>query len=365
MSLANTVLQSKISNYQQEGLDKYLRLESTYGAMQAFTDDTAMIPSGQGVIKGEDAENIAKSGYMTNGPKINVIQKDNITIGTSGTTTCFATTPAGTSVQVGVTYNTLDFDLIIPLNAADYNYVGWDDNLGVALQERMIAAREAINAACLAHLETNKNQQQGENLLDFFVDSGANEFDIPVANKDDMFNYMRALFTRLKLNKTKRHIGNEIDYASNVYKQYNQGTANSTNTNWQFGQFGFNEIQGSASDTLWYQDISIADGLNVRGTSYEVPVGSLALINAIDHAYYEDPMKKEAILKGGEGEVFSTELPGFPPGFKWGVKRKINCVDGRENESWQFECKFVTMNEYVENITTDQTSIQKFQVKTA
>ncbi len=365
MSLANTVLQGKISHYSQEGMDKYLRLESTYGSTQAFVEDTSMIPSGQGIIKGEDADNIAKSGYMDNGPKINIIKKDTITIGTSGTTTCFATTPAGDSVQMGVTYNTLDFDLVIPLNAADYNYVGWDDNLGVALQERMIAAREAINAACLAKLESDKNQIQTGNLLDFFLDSGANEFDIPLAQKDDMFNYMRALFTRLKLNKTKRHVGNEIDYASNVYKQFNQGTANSTNTNWQFGQFGFNEIQGSASDTIWYQDTSIADGVSVRGTSYEIPVGSLASVNAIDHEYYEDARKREAILKGGEGEVFATELPGFPPGFKWGVKRKINCVDGRENESWQFECKFALMSPYVEDRATDMGVIQKFQVKTA
>ena len=373
--VAATYLQKMIGRYQEDNLDKFLRLESQYGSMMAFADDTRLIDSGMGIVSGEERDKISDGGYSQNGVAIPVIQNDVITLTNNGTTTCLAQTGGGDTALVDITYNTLSFDLLLDITQMDWNYVGWDSYLGKQLQHRFIAARTALNAACLAALETNKNKQQTtENLLGFFVDSTTDEFNTTQANKDQQWNFKRALMDVINLEGFKpfRNIGNTKDYSWNVYPTFNQGAGNNTNTSWQFGEFGLNgENFSNGNDTLFYQDNAITDAAGIQGTSFMVPTGSLALISSTDIAYYEDQSKRSRVNDLANTEIFTTELPGFPAGFEFGVKHKMACNEpgggalAREQESWQFETKYAIVTPYVEDIATENTVIQKHQVTVA
>lgn len=109
-----------IDDYQGK-LDKNEVREKQYGAHKAMIDDTAMIPSGGGIISESERQMIERGGYSTNGVQLPVMVGDNYTINATSFTDCVASQEGNDSALYTVTYNTISTELFIPVNKADYN----------------------------------------------------------------------------------------------------------------------------------------------------------------------------------------------------------------------------------------------------
>lgn len=369
-NITATTLLKYIDTY-NENLGKYEQRTPKVGTLDAFRKDTLMIGGGSGIISSSERDSISRNGYSPNGMAIPVIDYQGITISTSGSTTCEATTGTGDTALVDVTYSTLSFDLQIPVGEYENNYVGLDSALARALKARKDAVLLALNSLCLARLEADKNIVIAPNLLGYWADGGGS-FQVAAANQDEYFNYLRMTMAKMNFEGPWRYIGNPEAYAQIVNKQFAQGSGNSVNTNYQFTGDPIIDLQQTnvlGADFDWNLDNQLVNGAGVNNTGFAIPTGSLAIISSVDKGIY--PMSGSA-MRGNAGEYTTTTLPGLE-GFEFGLRLVTNCVDGARTQisggplagpvdMWQFETRIATVTPYNSDTATKEGAINKFEV---
>jgi len=371
-NIGATTLVKLITEYNQN-LDKYEQRTPKVGTLDAFRKDTAMIGGGSGIISSQERANIEMSGYAPNGTAIPVIDNQDITIATTGSTTCEATTEAGDTALVDITYNTLSFDLRIPVGDYEYNYVGLESALARAIKARRDAVMLALNQLCLTQLEADKNQIIAPHTLGYWADGGS-VFQVGAANQDDYFNYLRMAFASMNFEGPFRYIGNPAAYAQIVNKQFAQGTGNSVNTQYQFT--GDPSIDGELSNTNvlgadfdWNLDNQLVNGAGINNTAFCFPTGSTALLSSVDKGIYPETGEIE---RGIAGKYSTVTLPGLAD-MKFGLRLQTECEDGARTQisggplagpvdKWQFESRFAVITPYNSDPLTREGSINKFEV---
>ena len=369
-NISATTLLKYIDTY-NENLGKYEQRTPKVGTLDAFRKDTLMIGGGSGIISSTERDGIAMNGYSPNGMAIPVIDYQGITISTTGSTTCEATTETGDTALVDVTYSTLSFDLKIAVGDYENNYVGLDSALARALKARKDAVLLALNSLCLARLEADKNIVITPNTLGYWSDGGGS-FQVAGADQDNYFNNLRMAMAKMNFEGPWRYIGNPEAYAQIVNSQFAQGTGNSVNTNYQFTGDPIIDLQNTnvlGADFDWNLDNQLVNGAGVNNTGFAIPTGSLAIISSVDKGIY--PMSGSK-MHGNAGEYTTTTLPGLE-GFEFGLRLVTNCVDGARTQisggplagpvdMWQFETRIATVTPYNSDTATREGAINKFEV---
>lgn len=370
MAISATTLLKYIDTY-NENLGKYEHRRPKVGSLDAFIKDTQMISGGGGILSRKERDAIAMSGYKPNGIAIPVINYQDVTIATTGSTTCEATTGAGDTALVNITYNTLSFDLMIPVGEYENNYVGLDSALARALKARVEKVLLALNALCLAKLEAQKNTVIAPNSLGYWTDGGG-VFQTTSSEKNEFFNYLRMSMASMDFEGPWRFIGNASTYAQIVNPQFAQGTGNAVNTNYQFSgnpTIDLAKTNVLGADFDWNLDNQLVNGVGVNATGFAIPTGSLAIIGSVDNGIYPT---SGAIMRGNAGEYSTVALPGLE-GLEFGLRLVTNCVDGARTQisggplagpvdMWQFEARFATVTPYNSAPLTKEGAINKFEV---
>ena len=348
-------------------LDKYEQRRPKTGSLTAFLDDTQLIGGGVGIIAQDEYNRVARAGFSPNGTAIPVIDFQGISVTQGGLTTCTASTVAGDTALVDVSYQKISFDLKMPKKTGDedFNYV----KLGSSMQRALMARRDAVlnylNQLCLTQLESEKNLVLTDALLGFWSDGGG-AFEVATAKQNDFFNYLRMSMAQMNFEGNYKFIGNASAFASLVNPQFAQGTGNSVNLGYNFGRETA-PIQGTnvmGADFSWYLDTQLVNEVGVLATGFAVPTGSLAIISSPDRELFP----QSGVGRAGNNELSTVSLPGLE-GIDFGLKYVSDCeANGRDGgliglyDSWQFETSIALITPYNSDPALRAGAINKYQV---
>lgn len=336
-----------------------------HGGLNLHLADTKMVATGSGVVGQAEADKIKEGGYNHNGVGIAVQNVDNITVATTGLTTCAASSDPNDTALVDVTYSTISFDMAIPEDQWNFNYVSREQAMSKALFERTRGVVNRLEDLAILNLEGARNQVQTETMGGFFTDSADDSYTYADANKADFYNYAGALFQKFDTNQDQyRVLANAVHYPAVVNPAFAQGTGNSVNTQYQFGtgpsvqinEFGF--PLGSAWD--FYNSNRLSDSGSVAGakdTTYISPIGSTGIFSSVD------PRFTIPTPDGVPNVVtkFVTSLPGLDPSLQFGVRVTQSCTGGKDIYSFQFEGKFAFMAKYNSDPANNVGLINRFE----
>ena len=336
-----------------------------HGGLNLHLADTKMIPTGLGVVGASEADIIKDGGYNPNGVGIAVQNVDNITVSTDGITTCAAGTDVNDTALVDVTYTTISFDMAIPEEQWNYNYVTREQAMSKGLFERTRGVVNRLEDLSILNLEGARNQVQSETMGGFFTDSTDDSYTYSDANKADFYNYAGSLFQKFDTNQDQyRVLANAVHYPAVVNPAFAQGTGNAVNTQYQFtgapsvqiNEFGF--PLGNAWD--FYNSNRLSNSGSVAGaldTTYISPIGSTGIFSSVDKRF------TTAVPDGVPNVVtkFVTSLPGLDPSLQFGVRVTQACTDGKDVYSFQFEGKFAFMAKYNSDPTNNVGLINRFE----
>ena len=329
MSLAATVLNDYVLSYESSNLDLNEHRMSVYGAYSTFVGDTPnLIPGYQELIAGRASERRPT--------KIPVLQR--LSYGTpSSSRSCTAETQESTSAFVTPTWATLRLGFqMIPSQYKD-NHIGYQADFNNKLKGLERKFLETLDTAGTTHLETNKASKNNADGNPYTVASDA--MVVSKADNDLFFNEASPIMKANDLDGPFNVVGSTRMEA--LVRQYSsQGTSNSENRAFQFGDYSFsysNRVTVNTGD---------------RDTVYLMPQASLGYLSWID---IDSRMNHES----GDGkEWFVQELPML--GHSVGVLYQSTCgdksatltgLDATKVESFQFSFDYVFVSAYNSDTT--------------
>lgn len=348
-----------IDDYQGK-LDKNEVREKQYGAHKAMIDDTAMIPSGGGIISESERQMIERGGYSTNGVQLPVMVGDNYTINATSFTDCVASQEGNDSALYTVTYNTISTELFIPVNKADYNYVTPVDYFRKSINNLARDLNVYNNSLAINALQAGRGQDQ-TNLIGYFTDSGDNSFSIADAIKDESMLNIRTLYNDEDFQGGYRLVGQPVWHRDATYPQFAQGTGNAVNTNYQYSGTPspnvMDGIFGMGEDFAFYSDNQIANIVGAKSTAFVFPEGNTAIINSVDDRFTNE-FSRELI----NARLSETIFPGVMGGYTWGLRVTDACTNGIDGLSWQWETKLSFVTPYNSDPATNFSAINRFEI---
>ncbi len=263
MSLVNTRLQAIRSAY-AGSLDKYEDRLSNYGAWAKFVEDTT---DPESIVTADILEKAGMSAGNT--LAIPVIDGESVTI--SNTRTCTIADDESTSALVTVTFATYQFGFtMIPGQYAN-NEIGYMADFERKIKRYGKKFAETLDSAGITKLEADKSAVMNSPFIGAGSKYGALTGDavqVTSAQKQFFFNDLGVIMQGDDFEGRYNVIGSTT-LQSTVNQYLNQGTQNSTNSLFQFGQFDFGYSNRVSVDTAGGKE----------STVYCMPKGSLATMN--------------------------------------------------------------------------------------
>jgi len=346
MSLVKTYLQDIRANY-PSNLDRdELRITQT-GLLMAVEEMTASPAS----IVSPDLVTKAKTSQGRN-LDVPVMTKGNITI--SNVRSCTIGGGQSNSDLIRVVWKTVAADILMVPGQYEKNQVGYEFDLAKKIRETVEAFKIEIENDLDTAFDANKSQVYGSTIVGTKYTLTGSAIRVPASLLDFFFNDLEPINFADDFNEpTIRVIANHVVMPS-VNKYINQGSGNSTNTNFQFAGKNFTFSN------------RISNGVGVLATGYFMPDGSVGLLTRVD---VDARMNHTA----GDGTEWMEEtLPGLS--FPVGIQYKSKCDDqsaletaglthlkATKVEHYQISFDYAIIVPYNSDLATKAGSIRKFE----
>lgn len=283
---------------------------------------------------------------------IPVMQKGVVTI--SNARSCTITGGQSESDLVRVTWKTLSANILMVPSQYGKNEITYQADLAKKIREVVEAFKVEIENDLDSAFDANKSQVYGSSIVGDIYTLTANAIQVEPSQVDFFFNDVDAINFADDFNDpTIKVIGNHR-VMSVVRKLQAQADMNATNTAFQF--FG--------KDFTFSNRIT--NGAGVQATGYFMPDGSVGLLTRVD-------IDSQLGHVASDGTEWAQELlPGLP--FPVGIQYKSKC-DNKSTleasglghltatmvEMWQISFDFAIVVPYNSDITTNPSSIRKFE----
>jgi len=255
--LLDTVLTEWRSDYQDTNLDLHEHRLSSFGAFEAFALDTPNLVSADQIASERTAQ--------TRATKITVIKRKSYSLST--TRACAAIDNNNVSALVTLTWATLRTGFSMIPSQYPNNHIGYMEDFNRKMLDVQRTFLTQLDTLAVANLNANKSAVNAADGNPYTVT--ANTMDVPAADKDNFFNELEAILNT-----------NDLEYPVNIVAStrtkalvrelYNQGPANDTNTQYQFGDQNFH----------YSNRVSVATG--DAYTVFAAPMGSLGYLSWVD-----------------------------------------------------------------------------------
>lgn len=251
-----TILQDYVSSYAGT-IDKLEQRPSIYGALDMFKSQTASPGS---ILDANIRRDIERS--FNNSVKVPVVNYKDVTIGNART--CALQGDGITTALVTLTAVTYTFGFLgYPMQHYE-NYVSYQQATAKLIDAGLQKLASTIDAACVAFLETNKNQHFPAEMLDFYAEVG-DAFQVPNVDKNDFYNQVGSIMQTADFPMEADVVTNPLGM-SLVRRLAAQGAANSINETFQL--LGY----------TWWPTNRVLNGAGVEQTLYLVAPNSVAIV---------------------------------------------------------------------------------------
>lgn len=346
MSLVKTVLQDIRANY-PSNLDRdELRLTQD-GLLTAVL---AMTTSPNSIVSADLRQKaIASQGRNLDVP---VLRKGTITI--KNVRSCTFSGGETESDFVRVIWKTIVADVTMVPSNYENNEIGYTTDLTKKIRETVEAFKIEMEQDLDTALDTNKSQVYDSSIVGDTYPLTAGAIQVTSAQTDFFFNDLEAINFADDFNEPRIKVVANHRVMSVVRKIDNQGAQNDENTAFTLigKEFTFSN--------------RITNEAGAKATGYFMPDGSMGVLTRVD----VDARMGHTINAGHEW--VQDTLPGLP--FPVGVQYKKECDDksamqatgtGHLNatlvEHWQFSYDFAIIVPYNTDLTTNASSIRKFE----
>jgi hypothetical protein len=346
MSLIATILQPIRANY-PSNLDRDELRRTRNGLLYAAID---MTKSPMSIISADLQRKAAESEGLA--LSVPVMTKGDVTI--TNVRSCTITDPQSASALVNVIWKTAVLNVtMVPVQYTN-NLIGYQADLGKKIADKVEALKSYIETDIDTALNTNKTQVYGSTIptTDYTISGGA----IQVPNDDKYFlNNVGAINFADDFFAAETYFLASPNLMPYVTRYYNQGAANSENTQFQFQDknFGYSNRVVVAAGKI--------------ATAYFMPDGTLGFLTRIDKT-------ARAGVKSTDGTEWDVEqLPGLP--FPVGVQYKSTCADKSAldgsltahltatlEEKWQFSVDYAILTPYNSDPATKAGAIRKIEL---
>lgn len=254
----------------------------------------------------------------------------------------------GDSALVDVSWQTLSKDFSMSELLFSDNNIGYQTALEHNFFQVFDKLHRRLDVLGVAHLEANKSAVNAGTINTF--NGASSEMQVALADED---RYFGSVLTEMMSNNFEGPYSAVHSLNANlaVSRLQAQGAGNSTNQQWQFGDFSH------------YLTKNVTDGTGDKFTSYFYVPGTVGVVPWIN------PLHRANRVSGPD--TWTTIADPFVPGLVWELKIKTGCTDnsgvaaGREADlTTQFvlSADFAFMKAYTSN--TD-TGIYKYRQKKA
>lgn len=283
---------------------------------------------------------------------IPVMQKGSVTI--SNVRSCTIAGGQSESDLVRVVWKTIAADIMMVPSQYKKNQITYQADLAQKINEMVEAFAVEIEGDLDTALDANKTQVYGSTIVGttYALTGGAIQ-----VTKDDaewFFNDLAPINFSDDFNSNTVRVVASPNLMSSVSRYVNQGSANNTNTSFQF------------AGKIFTFSNRITNDAGVIATGYFMPEGTIGLITRID-------LDSQANAKATDGtEWFEEMLPGLP--FPVGVQYKSKCDDKSALEvaglahlkatlveHYQISFDFAIIVPYNSDNTTKAGAIRKFE----
>ena len=259
--LANTLTQNLRTQYPSK-LDKNEDRLSEYGAWELFKMDTV---SPESTITPDVIAQAKMS--IGNTLQIPVIDGDDVTIG--NTRSCTIADYENTSNLVTVTFTTYSFGFTMVPASYMNNDIKYQADFDRKLLKYLKKFAATLGSASVAKLEADKTQVMNSAFIGVGQKYGAlagNAIQVTDAQKNLIFNDLSAIMSEDDFYGRYNVLGSQT-LRSIVGEYTNQGATNSTNTQFQFGEYDFGYTN------------RVSVGAGKAATFYAMPKGTMATVN--------------------------------------------------------------------------------------
>lgn len=346
MSLIKTYLQD-IRAAHPSNLDKDENRYTVNGLLNAVLEMT----NSQASIVSPDVKTKAKESEGRN-LDIPVMKKGNVTI--KNARSCDVSAGQSESDLVRVVWKTMVADVVMVPGQYAKNQVAYNYDLSKKLAEIAEKFKITIEEDLETALEAAKTQVYNSSIVGDKYPNVGNAIRVTDDQRELFFNDLQAInFADDFYNPTIKVLTNHAVMPT-VSHYINQGSGNSTNTNYQFAGKDFRFSN------------QIDNGVGVKATGYFMPDGSVGLITRTD-------IDARMNHKTGDGTEWAEDtIPGVP--FPLGIKYHDTCSDqsaleanGLEHltatkvEHWQISVDYAILTPYNSDETTKAGAIRKFE----
>lgn len=265
MSLVNTLLNPLRAEYQAR-FDKYEQRASRYGAWEAFIQDTQ---NSAGIWSEDVKMKIEDSFGRQGGVQVPVIDGETVTIG--NTRSCTIADDENVSQLVTVTFQSYVWGFTMYPMQHYQNSIDYQADFDRKMKKYLTQLAIEWDNAAIAQLEADKNQFYTTEITNIYPEL-ADALRVPQAEKNDLYNNAETIEQLQDFYGPDYLVIASTAHQPLIQRLINQGSANATNEQFQFGPYRF------------YYTNRIANGVGVESTAYVVNEGSLAVMNRNDQA---------------------------------------------------------------------------------
>lgn len=322
MAYAATVLDEFRLSYENSNLDAYTHRMGNYGAYATYLKDTPnLIPGYQEFVAGR-----ASAARTASIPIFN-----RQTISTAAVRACTAKTTQATSAYVTPSWTTVEAGFMMVPAEHQGNYMSYQATFNQQAKSVERAFLSDADTDAVTDLIASLNAYITAEDNPFTVT--ANYLQVPLAYHDTFFSELKAIMLADDIKEENVNVIGSPRLKALVADYSNQGSANSTNLQYQYAGFNF-AWSGAATISTAY-----------HSTAYAAPVGSLAYLSWVD-------IDSRMNHTSGDGkEWYVQELPLL--GHSVGVLFQSSCADKSslltglqatlaESYSFSFDRAFVT-----------------------
>ncbi len=263
-----------------------------------------------------DTANLLDSGEITEARtldsrvvKIPVLNRLDRTTSFTDSRSCNPTTEDSTSALQSITWNTATFTTTVtPVEHAD-NEIAMTRKHAHQLGSGIRAVLNDIETTGYTTLNTNRSQVL-TNSMDSIIDFNTtfNQLEIPWDKRSTMFNYIKYIMKENAFDGPFNFV-NSWGIAPEVDYYRNQGSGNSANTSFQFGEYNFYGTEGITNNSLG------------AGTFFVMPMGSVAIVYWVSKQAREGG---ETASANGRIVYGTADVPGIG---QMATKEFTKCVD--------------------------------------
>jgi len=281
-----------------------------------------------------------------------VLQKGIVTI--KNARSCTVDCAQTQSGFVTISFRTIVADICMVPSEYENNEIKYMQDLNRKITDMVERFMIEMEVDLDTALDANKSQVYNSNIIGDKYNLVGGAIQVPVAEQDFFFNDIEPINYSDDFYDTTVKMISSPEKMSAINKYINQGSGNSTNTNFQF----------AGKDFRFSNRITNNSGVN--STGYFMPEGSIGVVTRVD------PDARMNAMSTDGTKWFEEMLPGMP--FTVGVKYDSTCSDesaiartGLAHltatliEHWQFSYDFAIIVPYNSDLATRPSSIRKVE----